>query len=137
MGILADLLLTEEEQNPKPKGKLYCDMDGVLTDFDERFDHYFEMLPAEYEERKGKAGFWSAIAPIGQIFWEGMEWTPYGKVLWKHIQDFNPTLLTAPSSEQSSTIINSRCSKVSGLACAKWSIRVLTLSSSAVRIRQR
>ena len=103
MGVLADLLLTEEEQNPKPKGKLYCDMDGVLTDFDERFDHYFGMLPAEYEKLKGKAGFWSAIAPIGQIFWEGMKWTPYGKeVLWKHICDFNPTLLTAPSSEQSS-----------------------------------
>ena len=102
MGKLADLLLTEEEQNPKPKGKLFCDMDGVLTDFVGRFDHYFGMHPNEYKEKKGDGGFWSVIAPIGQIFWEGMEWTPHGLQLWEHIRDFNPTLLTTPSNEQSS-----------------------------------
>ena len=31
-----------------------------------------------------------------------MEWTPHGETLWEYIRDFNPTLLTAPSQEQSS-----------------------------------
>jgi hypothetical protein len=101
MGTLANLLF-EEDQPSKPKGKLFCDMDGVLTDFTGRFDHYFGMDPEEYKEKKGKKAFWSAITPIGQIFWEGMEWTSHGEDLWEHIREFSPTLLTAPSQEQSS-----------------------------------
>ena len=27
------------EEKPKPKYKIYCDMDGVLTDFESRFEH--------------------------------------------------------------------------------------------------
>ena len=35
MGNLTDLLL--EESDFIPKYQLYCDMDGVLTDFEKRF----------------------------------------------------------------------------------------------------
>jgi hypothetical protein len=35
MGNLADLLL--EESDFVPKYQIYCDMDGVLTDFEKRF----------------------------------------------------------------------------------------------------
>ena len=35
MGKLADLLL--EESDFTPKYQIYCDMDGVLTDFETRF----------------------------------------------------------------------------------------------------
>ena len=104
MGKLADLLLTEEEQNPKPEGKIFCDMDGVLTDFDERFEHYFGTPPGEYEKKHGTAGFWDAIRPLGVSYWAGMQWTPNGKQLWDFIKDFDPILLTAPSREDESRI---------------------------------
>ena len=28
-----------KEEKPKPQYKLYCDMDGVLTNFEARFEH--------------------------------------------------------------------------------------------------
>lgn len=122
MGTLADLLLTEEEQNPTKKFKLYCDMDGVLCDFDQRFmdmlkdkgyggKHYrSEELegitsPSEFEAKFGKEEFWKFIDEIcGVKFWSEMEWTPGGQQLWNAISTFKPTLLTAPSRNMISRI---------------------------------
>ena len=39
------------EQKEKPPYKIYCDMDGVLTDFEKRFEHFAGMSPKEYETK--------------------------------------------------------------------------------------
>ena len=46
------------EVKEKPKYKIYCDMDGVLTDFEKRFEHFSGMHPQEYEKEKGTPAFW-------------------------------------------------------------------------------
>jgi len=118
MGKLIDLLLTEEDFNPTYQ--IYCDMDGVLTDFEKRF---VEMLrkegpkyyskevinqvtrPKHFEALEGEKEFWNFIDNhIGLEFWSGMDWMPNGKQLWSFIQPYNPIILTSPSRQNTSRL---------------------------------
>ena len=93
------------EQKQVPKYKIYCDMDGVLTNFEERFEHYSGMHPQEYEKSKGLAAFWNLIdVEVGVKFWIGMPWMPQGKRLWEFIQPYKPDLLTSPSRDNASRL---------------------------------
>ena len=74
------------EQKEVPPYKIYCDMDGVLTNFEARFEHFSGMSPKEYEKRFGIAAFWELIdVKIGVRFWVGMDWMPQGQRLWDFI----------------------------------------------------
>jgi len=93
------------EQKEVPPYKIYCDMDGVLTDFESRFDHYSGMTPKEYENKYGTAGFWNLIdVEVGVKFWAGMPWMPQGQQLWNFISPYNPDLLTSPSRDNNSRL---------------------------------
>ena len=93
------------EQKEVPPYKIYCDMDGVLTDFESRFDHYSGMTPKEYESKYGTAGFWNLIdVEVGVKFWAGMPWMPQGQKLWNFISPYNPDLLTSPSRDNNSRL---------------------------------
>ena len=104
---LTDLLeaypLPEEKQ--VPKYQIYCDMDGVLTDFEKRFDHFSGMNPQEYEKKYGTPSFWELIdVKIGVRFWVGMDWMPEGRRLWDFIKPYQPHLLTSPSRNDTSRL---------------------------------
>jgi len=102
--------LKEEEAvptEPTPQYTLYCDMDGVLTDFDKRFKSLNpeHLTAAQYQAKNGIEKFWDFIDVDNKIkFWVGMEWMPDGKVLWDYIKDKQPTLLSAPSRQPSSRL---------------------------------
>jgi hypothetical protein len=91
--------LLEEVENDKYT--IYCDLDGVLVDFEKG-----------YEEASGKpmsaagegAEFWEPIHKMGASFWIKLKWLPDGHALWNYIKPYNPTLLSAPSQEESSRI---------------------------------
>ena len=88
-----------------PKYKIYCDMDGVLTNFESRFEHFSGMHPQEYEKKYGIEQFWHLIdTKIGVRFWVGMDWMPEGKRLWDFIKPYKPDLLTSPSRHNSSRL---------------------------------
>lgn len=118
MGKLADLLL--EESDFKPKYQIYCDMDGVLTNFEKRFvdmlqqegPKYYSKAtiaqvtrPKHFEALEGQTEFWKFIDQyVGIEFWSGMEWMPNGKALWSFIEPYGPKLLTSPSRDNTSRL---------------------------------
>ena len=46
--------------------KIYCDMDGVLCDFDRRFEQFGGINPNEYESKNGIKMFWKIIDSVGE-----------------------------------------------------------------------
>lgn len=78
--------------------QIYCDMDGVLCDFDLQFQNYFGMPIEEFKARRGKPAFYAAISSKGREFWSTMPWMPEGQVLWGKISRFSPIIVTSPGS---------------------------------------
>jgi hypothetical protein len=100
-----------EEEQPKINYTIFCDADGVLCDFEARFEHFTGLSPdqyrvktqKEYGDKKSDEMFWDIIDhQVGMRFWRGMHWMPEGKELWDYIKSYKPTLLTAPSEHNSS-----------------------------------
>ena len=91
----------EEDVKEKADYKIYCDMDGVLVDFDKG---YKELTGREASFDTPKEEFWAPIQKAGAAFWIKLQWMPDGKQLWEFIKPYNPQLLSAPSKDESSKI---------------------------------
>ena len=88
-----------------PKYTLYCDMDGVLADFETRFEQYSDGLTTdEYRDEFGISAFWKLVNGEGVGFWVGIPWMSDGKELFDYIKPNLFSLLSAPSSENSSRL---------------------------------
>lgn len=96
--------LKEEEEKPTQEYTVFCDMDGVLTDFEKRFTSLNpeKLSPAQYQTKYSIEEFWKLIDSYKEKFWSEMSWMSDGKDLWEYIKKYNPTLLSAPSRKSSS-----------------------------------
>ena len=75
--------------------KIYCDLDGVLTDFDGRFIELFGKHPKEFINAYGHSSFWASITSRAKEFWCGIKWKSDGKELWQYITPYNPIILSS------------------------------------------
>jgi hypothetical protein len=90
--------LNEQQQ----QYKLYCDMDGVIVDFERGYNDLTGRKAPGFSSPYNKTEFWSSIDKAGAKFWAELNWMPDGEQLWSYIKQFNPKLLTAPSMDPSS-----------------------------------
>ena len=79
---------------------IYCDMDGVLCDFDQGY----EKLTGESTDEanaKGKSYFWKlfreSVGENEKDFWANLPWQPGGEELWNYIKSSSPNILSAPA----------------------------------------
>lgn len=109
-----------KEKIEQPVYNIYCDMDGVLTNFEKQFftklkevgPDYYSLKdisniskPKDFEDQFGTKEFWNFIDnTIGLSFWSTMEWMPGGKELWDFISPYNPQILTSPSKHNTSRL---------------------------------
>ena len=89
------------EEVEKDKYTIYCDLDGVLVDFEKGYE---EAIGKPFSEAGEGPEFWEPIHKMGASFWIKLKWMPDGHTLWKYINKYNPILLSAPSKEESSKI---------------------------------
>lgn len=86
--------------------KIYCDMDGVLTDFDKQFtDSISSYKPKQFIDKNGLNDFWEEIDGRGVGFWVGMKWMEDGKELFEFLKNYNDVeLLSSPSRSENSRL---------------------------------
>jgi 5'(3')-deoxyribonucleotidase len=70
-------------------GELYCDLDGVLADFEKGVHNKLNKYPEELNENM----MWNVIRK-SKTFYENLPWMPEGKALWERIKKYNPIILT-------------------------------------------
>lgn len=78
------------------KYRIFCDMDGVLTDF---IRGYYDLTGRDITGSfHSDDAFWEPIDKARKDFWINLEWTKDGKELWDYIKKYNPDILSSPSS---------------------------------------
>jgi cytidyltransferase-like protein len=96
-----------EETKPK-KYYIFCDMDGVLVDFDKGYKD-LTGVSTKHADVQNSKDFWnkleSSLKEKGltqEDYWKDLDWMSDGKTLWNYIKQYNPYILTAPSKDPGS-----------------------------------
>ena len=112
--------LTEQENG----FLIYCDMDGVLTNFQDHFIRYYhnefrdtelytnspESFPEvpqakttqDITDKLSKKNKYAITRKASKEYWSEMPWHPDGKALWKAIKPLNPIILSTPAASTNS-----------------------------------
>ena len=92
-----------DKEMEEKKYVIFCDMDGVLVDFDKGYKD-LTGLSTKQADAQGKSEFWKLFGKSlkeknisDKSYWASLDWMPDGKQLWSYISPYNPYVLTAPS----------------------------------------
>lgn len=78
------------------KYKIFCDMDGVIVDFDKGYTQLDGAIELDGSYHSTEE-FWAPINKMGKDFWISLEWMEDGKELWGYIEKYYPAILSSPS----------------------------------------
>lgn len=78
---------------------LFCDLDGVLADFEQGVINKFKKHPSQLSPNL----MWGLINK-SKTFFETLPWMPKGRELWSHIREYNPIILTGVPGGRDSAI---------------------------------
>ena len=70
--------------------RIFCDLDGVLCDF----EHGVQTICRRSTHEIAKTTMWQAIAKSNVAFFENLRWTRDGRRLWNAIRHLKPDILT-------------------------------------------
>ena len=68
---------------------IFCDLDGVLADFEQGVVNRFKKTPDQL-----KPGIMWGVINKSNSFFESLPWMPRGKELWDSIKQYDPIILT-------------------------------------------
>ena len=68
---------------------IFCDLDGVLVDFEQGVRNKFNKNVAELNQ-----GLMWGVINKSKTFFESLPWMPKGRELWSKIKQYNPIILT-------------------------------------------
>jgi 5'(3')-deoxyribonucleotidase len=104
------LILSEKlSRNSLPEKIVFCDLDGVLADFDQGIQNKLN-LP---KEKISNTLMWSTINK-SEAFFENLPWMPKGRELWDKIKKYDPIVLTGSPNEKSSKQKRNWCERELG-----------------------
>jgi len=85
------------------KYTIYCDLDGVLVDFDKGYEQ-LTGKHTSHADLQNKSTFWRAFNYSllnknisEQEYWSRLDWMVDGEELWDYIKLYKPYILTAPT----------------------------------------
>jgi hypothetical protein len=98
------------EEKEKSKYIIFCDMDGVLVDFDKGYED-LTGLHTKHADVQDSNDFWNKFKSSlteknmeEYDYWANLEWMSDGQELWNYIKQYNPYVLTAPSRDPGSKL---------------------------------
>ena len=87
----------------KPKYIIFCDMDGVLVDFDKGYED-MTGKHTKHVDLQTSNDFWNNLTQslknkglTEYDYWVNLPWMSDGQILWNYIKPYKPYVLTAPS----------------------------------------
>jgi hypothetical protein len=93
------------EENEEDNYKIYVDMDGVVADFEKRFEDLAGMGANEFKDKYGTKEFWDLIDEKNKVsFWRGIEPMIDAQTLMDFVSKHDYEMLTAPSIKKQSVI---------------------------------
>jgi hypothetical protein len=89
------IIKDQQHQQDRPLAcQVYCDLDGVLVDFEHGIRQIFPSIHKGIQINDiHRPTMWQRVASTGSFF-ESLPWTREGKQLWNAIQPLQPDILT-------------------------------------------
>jgi 5'(3')-deoxyribonucleotidase len=86
---LRKILSEKLERGTLPRKIIFCDLDGVLADFEQGVINRFNKRPDELQP-----GLMWGVINKSTSFFETLPWMPKGRKLWEQIKQYDPIILT-------------------------------------------
>ena len=106
--------------------RIYCDMDGVLCDFEKNIKNTLGISIQKWMSINPKHERWQPIV-AKKDFWANMPWLNDGKNLWRFIEKYNPHILSAASQEDPNCKMGKH----------RWIFRNLNMPAGRIHLVQR